>query len=80
MVEVAQPLKAELADAVGTELTARRLDRQLDPVDERLDVGGAVTCRLWVERSSAARSLVRSKRWRSPSRFKTKTGSRSRRS
>ena len=41
MVELAQALEAELADPLRAELAAAGLDRQLDPVDDRLDVVGA---------------------------------------
>jgi hypothetical protein len=41
MVEVAQALQTQVTDPVRTELTAPRFDRQLDAVDQRLDVGRA---------------------------------------
>lgn len=40
MVEVAQPVEAELADSLGGELAAAACDRELDPVDESLDLVG----------------------------------------
>jgi hypothetical protein len=40
VVEIAETLQAELANLIGAELTTTRLHRQLDPIDERLDVAG----------------------------------------
>jgi len=79
LVELAEPLQRQLADPLRAELAARGFDRQLDS-GHNASTSSAVTWRLWVERSNAARNLARSKRWRSPSRLRTKTGSRSPRS
>ena len=60
-VELAQPVEAELDDPLRRELAAGRLDCERDLRHER-STSAALTCRLWVERRSAARSFDASKR------------------